>query len=363
MKKLFLTGIIGLKLCSSFAQVVPEPLQYHCFRSTEPLKIDGKLSEPAWQKAKWTSVFVDIEGDKKPKPLQATRAKLLWDDTHLYIAAELEEKNIWAYQNKKDQIVFLENDFEVFIDPDGDAQNYFELEINAINNTFDLFLPKPYRNGGNALISWDIKQLKTAVSIEGTVNNATDTDKRWVIEMAIPFASISLDNYLNKPEDLSLWRINFSRVEWNHDVQAGKYSRKKKEDGQGVLPEYNWVWSPQGKIDMHMPENWGYLVFSDKKVGTEDFDFSIPDIEKVKQIAWDIYHQQKEYFAKNHEYAKELSLLAIDPTILKTSELVHSIEIETTSQTFVITIIDKAENNKIFLNQDSLLKISKLKSL
>lgn len=363
MKKLFFTGLVWLKLCASFGQINPAPLQYHCFRTSEPLKIDGKLSENAWQKAQWTSLFVDIEGDKKPKPLQATKAKLLWDDKYLYIAAEMDEKHIWAYQNKKDQIVFLENDFEVFIDPDGDAQNYFELEVNAINNTFDLFLPKPYRNGGNALINWDIKKLKTAVNIEGTVNNDTDTDKHWTVEIAIPFSSISLDDDINKPQDLSYWRLNFSRVEWNHEIQTGKYIRKKKADGTGFLPEYNWVWSPQGKIDMHMPENWGYLVFSDKKVGTDDFNFSLPNLEQVKQIAWDIYHKQKAYFTKNQQYANDLSLIGIDVNNLKNTELIQEINIEVTSQTFLISIIDKAKSHKIFLNQDSLLKISNLKSL
>ncbi|MEA5404812.1 carbohydrate-binding family 9-like protein [Arcicella sp. DC2W] len=363
MKKLLLTGIIGLKLCTSFSQVITEPLQYHCFKTAESLKIDGKLSESSWQKAQWTSLFIDIEGDKKPKPLQATKAKMLWDDKYLYIAAELEEKHIWAYQNKKDQIVFLENDFEIFIDPDGDAHNYFELEVNAINNTFDLFLPKPYRDGGNALINWDIKKLKTAVNIEGTVNNATDTDKRWTVEIAIPFTSISLDNDVLKPQDLSYWRVNFSRVEWNHDVKAGKYSRQKNANGEGFLPEYNWVWSPQGKINMHMPENWGYLVFSDKKVGAEDFNFPLPNIEKVKQIAWDIYHKQKKYFAQNQHYAKDLTLLELDTSLFPNKEFIQNIELEATSQTFFISIVDKEGSNKITLNQDSLLKISKSKSL
>lgn len=352
MKKLFLSGIVCLKLCFGFAQTPSKPLQYHCFRTPQSLKIDGKLDEAAWQKAQWTDLFVDIEGDKKPLPLQATKTKLLWDDKYLYIAAALDEKHIWAYQKEKDQIVFLENDFEIFIDPDGDSQNYFELEINAVNNTFDLFLPKPYRNGGRALINWDIKGLKSAVSIEGTLNNPTDTDKRWFAEIAIPLSSLDMDNVKPKIEDLSFWRINFSRVEWEHSIEKGKYSRKKKVNGDGYLPEYNWVWSPQGKINMHIPEKWGYLVFSTQNVGTKNIDFTLPKSETLKEIAWEIYEKEKEYFAQNQQYTSDLALLKIEN--FKDSDL----SIEATKHTFLIAISDKTSKSKVLLNQDSVLTLS-----
>ena len=46
-----------------------------------------------------------------------------------------------------DSVIFQDNDFEVFIDPDGDNHNYYEIEINALNTEWDLRLPKPYRDG------------------------------------------------------------------------------------------------------------------------------------------------------------------------------------------------------------------------
>jgi len=27
------------------------------------------------------------------------------------------------------------------------------------------------------------------------------------------------------------------------------------------IPEFNWVWSPIGVINMHVPNRWGYLYF------------------------------------------------------------------------------------------------------
>lgn len=266
-----LATMIGAASISASAQTPPTPKTYTCYRAEKAISIDGRMNEHSWKKAAWTSSFVDIEGDKKPLPLQDTRVKMLWDDQYLYVAAQIEEEHIWAYQDKKDQIVYLENDFEVFIDPDGDTENYYELEINAINNTFDLFLPKTYRKGGKAQLKWDIKGLKSAVSVNGTVNNAKDKDKRWTLEIAIPFESLGTENVKPViPAGGSEWRINFSRVNWQHDVdENGRYSRKRNAETGKIIPEYNWVWSPQGIINMHYPEYWGKLIFSKETAGKE----------------------------------------------------------------------------------------------
>lgn len=264
---LFLLAFSGAAWIPCYGQAASPPLNYICYQPDQQMVIDGKLDEKSWQYAAWTSTFTDIEGAKKPAPLQQTKVKMLWDKEYLYIAAVLEEEHIWAYQNKKDQIVFLENDFEVFIDPDGDTNNYYELEINALNNTFDLFLPKPYRHGGKPDIGWNIEGLKSAVSLEGTINESRDKDKQWTLEIAVPFASLKHhDVEAIIPEDKDTWRINFSRVNWQHELDSqGKYSRRKNPETGKVMPEYNWVWSPQGIINMHFPEYWGLLQFSKQK--------------------------------------------------------------------------------------------------
>src|SRR5262245_21805340 len=132
------------------------PRSYVCCRTSTPLQVDGKLDEAAWQSAPWTDDFVDIEGDAKPRPRFLTRAKMLWDDQFFYIAAELEEPHVWATFTKHDSYIFTEdNDFEVFIDPDGDNHTYAEFEINALNTGWDLLLTMPYRDGGLPLDAWD----------------------------------------------------------------------------------------------------------------------------------------------------------------------------------------------------------------
>ncbi len=255
--------ILSIAFQASKAQDLPK--KYVCQKVAESLKIDGSLKESDWQKASWTDLFVDIEGDKQPKPFMATRAKILWDDSCLYIAAMMEEKDVWAYQTIKDQIVFEENDFEVFIDPDGDGKNYFEMEVNAANNTFDLFLPKRYKEHGKPDHGYDMKGFKSAISIQGTLNNPSDKDSSWVVEMAIPFSAFTYrEEKTPTPKSGTVWRINFSRVNWQTEVKDGRYERKIAPSTGKRLPEYNWVWSPQGVIDMHQPETWGYLEFVDK---------------------------------------------------------------------------------------------------
>src|SRR5579883_1389575 len=127
---------------SAYAQA---PLRYTCLRAASPIRIDGRLDDAAWRAAPWTTVFVDIEGAAKARPRFQTRAKMLWDDEFLYVAAELEEPDVWATLTEHDSVIFHDNDFEVFLNPSGDGLNYFEFEINALNTGWDLFLAKPYR--------------------------------------------------------------------------------------------------------------------------------------------------------------------------------------------------------------------------
>ncbi len=92
--------------------------------------------------------FVDIQGDAKPKPRFRTRAKMLWDDNYLYIAAEIQEPHVWATLTNHDSVIFQDPDFEVFMDPKGETQPYYEFEMNALNTTWDLRLNKPYMDQG-----------------------------------------------------------------------------------------------------------------------------------------------------------------------------------------------------------------------
>ncbi len=233
------------------------PRTYVCSRASAPIRIDGRLEEAAWRAARWTDSFVDIEGDRKPRPRFRTRVKMLWDANHLYIGVDMEEPHVWGSLTNHDAVIFHDNDFEVFIDPNGDTLEYYELEINALNTTWDLFLQKPYKDGGKAQNEWEIAGLRTAVHVDGTLNNPLDIDGGWTLEIGLPWKALAAHAHGPAPPPPgSHWRINFSRVEWKHEVDGGRYRKipNRRED--------NWVWSPQGVVNMHIPEKWGYVRFS-----------------------------------------------------------------------------------------------------
>jgi len=244
-RQLALVFLASLASVAAQAQTAGTPLSYECRRAKTPIQIDGKLDDPAWNEAPWTSDFVDIEGSAKPTPRFRTRVKMLWDDKYLYIAAELEEPNVTATLTKHDSVIFKDNDFEVFIKPLPETESYYEFEINSLNTGWDLFLPKPYNKGGKADNSWDMEGLRTAVAVEGTLNQPGDKDRGWTVEIAYPLSAFESRQQVSLPKPGTTWRINFSRVEWT----------------PGNPKEDNWVWSPQGVINMHVPDRWGYLHF------------------------------------------------------------------------------------------------------
>jgi hypothetical protein len=240
------------------------PLSYEVpFASVAPT-LDGRLDDGAWASAEWSADFRDIQGPTLPDPRFRTRMKMLWDDTYLYIAAEMEEPELWATYDVRDMIVFHEHDFEIFIDPDGDSREYYELEVNILGTIFDLYLHTAYRDGGPADHDWDSVGLKTAIALDGTPNQPGDVDRGWTLEWAIPFADLTpprgdavVESWRGglPPHPFEVWRINFSRVQWQLDVVDGGYVKRPG------LPEDNWTWTPQWEINMHVPQHWGYVRF------------------------------------------------------------------------------------------------------
>jgi hypothetical protein len=269
------------------------PRRYVCYRAPAPLVIDGHLDEAAWKQAALTEEFLDIEGDQKPAPRFHTAARMLWDDDYLYLGATLEEPDLFATLATRDAVIFRDPDFEVFLDPDGDSHLYYELEMNALNTVWDLLLVKPYRDSGAAVDAWDIQGLKTAVSLEGTLNHPGDKDTGWTVELALPWKVLKqCAGRPAPPLDGDQWRINFSRVEWRIESAGGAY-RKVLDPASGQpYPEDNWVWSPQGLINMHYPEMWGFVQFSTRNAGSGQAGFVWHSWEDARWALRQFYYRQ-----------------------------------------------------------------------
>lgn len=312
MRKCTFCLLTTLMLISSiYGQIrLVEGRAYVCKSAIDEIKVDGKGTEVTWQKASWTQYFVDIEGDKKPAPYFQTRVKMTWDEQYFYFLAELEEPHIWAKLTERDAVIFHDNDFEIFIDPDGDTHNYYEYEVNAFNTVWDLLLTKPYRDGGHAVNAWDIKGLQSAVSVNGTINDPSDKDQGWSVEVAIPWKVLrEATRMKTPPQEGGVWRVNFSRVQWETEIKGNSYLKKKDPQTGKNLPENNWVWSPQRAIAMHEPEFWGMVVFSSRPVGESVNFVSDFGSEEVRQILYSIHRKQIESKRKTGKYISEKAAL------------------------------------------------------
>lgn len=246
--------------------------KYSCQRLAVRPQLDGYVCGDGWDELPWTDDFVDITGQDSLKPWYRTRLKMGWDENYLYVGAQMEEPHIWATITTKNAQMFEDNDFEIFIDPDGDGLNYYEFEINALGTIWELSLPRPYKDGGLPVLGCNIDGLVSAVGIKGTLNDPRDEDEAWSVTVAIPWQG--LKPYHNEgavpPAINDVWRMNFSRVQWAHEIVDGKYIRVPPHGAKTAEslnpeeqqhPEQNWVWSPQGAVNMHLPQMWGWVKF------------------------------------------------------------------------------------------------------
>ncbi len=208
------------------------------------IKADGKLDEAAWKDAPSTGAFVrTMDGGKAE---QETTAKLLWDDQNLYVAFQMEDKDVWATKDKHDDKLWTEEAVELLIDADGDGKTYVELEANPKGTTFDSYLPT-YRKNTN---TWE-SGMKVAVKVDGTLDNRSDVDKGWVAEFAIPLSAARgmVPDMKNVPPVVGTeWRVNFFRM----DLPAGH-------------AQVGTAWSPTMFGDFHALDRIGTIVFGDEK--------------------------------------------------------------------------------------------------
>ena len=344
MKGLLTIILLG-GMCLSQSIPTPKidfnPETYICYRAGETISADGDLSESSWQQAEWTQDFLDIEGEIKPVPRFRTRAKMLWDENYFYVAAELQEPDIWGTLKNRDDIIFYDNDFEVFIDPDGNTHSYAEFEMNALNTVWDLLLIQPYRDINNAAVhGWDIKGLKSGVKVYGTLNQPGDIDSCWTVEIAFPWHAFKeISETPAPPKDKDQWRVNFSRVEWKTEVVDNGYKKIINPETGRSFPEDNWVWTPQGVVNMHYPEMWGYVQFSENVIGSKEDVFDNNAEEMAKWYLRNLYYLEKVYYDKNKKYTSDINLIGFE--IQEVPDFVSEPVIESITNRFEATLMSE----------------------
>ncbi len=247
-----LLSLLSVGLVTTTGPVVVNPsdwAHYDCHRTKAPITVDGVITDREWGKAKPMGDFTDVFQPGRDVKYPTT-AKMLWDDKYLYVSFDCVEGDIWGNSKKRDDLVFIDNAVEVFIDPEGQRRHYFEIDLGATNVVVDLMIPAPDYIGRTTFINmrYDVKGLKTGVKVYGTLNKRDDKDQKWTAEMAIPWSDFKGRKVNVPPKDGDSWRIQLFRV-------AGP---KPYPDSDQLL---SWSKSPGV---FHEPRNFGVVTFKDK---------------------------------------------------------------------------------------------------
>ncbi len=232
---------------------LPPPPAYECQYAGEQITVDGYMNEPAWEKAPRTERFADITNGKELK--YETWVKMLWNNEGIYIAYYIQEEDIWGTITRRDAFSYYDNDVEVFFDPNGDGLDYYEVEMTALNQIYDIHWNTRLTWGKEALttppgiwdINFDFAGLEHAMQYEGTLNWPKDKDKYWTVELFFPWYSFSQYAGMPLPPNPGdTWRIDFYR---------GQYDDRSNTSGD------SYSWSVHGRVQMHIPERFGFVKF------------------------------------------------------------------------------------------------------
>jgi Carbohydrate family 9 binding domain-like len=259
---------------------------YNAYKVSSPPNIDGRLDESVWQLAPTSPQFRNLISGANT--IHDTKAAVLWDDEYLYIAYWIEEPDVQATLTERDALIYQNNDVELFI---AGKDAYYEFEINSFGTIYEVFFlweeSDSYKNGiydsmpefssdqpGRKPFSgvaykphprgarigywnWDFPGLISSVHVDGTINDDSDRDRGWTVELALPWSGMEAlalsDNRSLPPQDKDVWRMDFSRF--------NQYKEAPPADDSG-----GWAWSPHGVWDSHVPECFTYIHFIQKNV-------------------------------------------------------------------------------------------------
>lgn len=263
---------------------LPKVATYTAYRTGGPVTLDGKLEEPVWKQAPWSTPFVHlITGEPGFFP---TRCAVVWDDEYLYVAFDVPETYVRATLTQHDADIWTDNDVEVFI---AFKDTYFEYEANALGTILDIFWvwkdawvagrpwfgradldPKSPRTLTMAGISqnrphprgwrygfrdWNMPGLRHGISIQGTLNKDDDIDQGWTVEIGFPWSDLRQfePERAMPPNEGDQLRIDCSRFQ--HYYPTG-------EEIPGT--DAGWAWNVHGYWDSHIPERFTQVTFTRK---------------------------------------------------------------------------------------------------
>ena len=212
-----------------------------CRWATSPIKIDGRIDEPAWNNAQELTAF-SIYWEKRV-PSTVTTAKLLWDERYFYFMADMEDYDLYADVTERNGMTWLNDVFEIFLKPSAGKPPYYEFQVNAANTPLELFLPSRGAGGYRRFAGQSKLGLESAVKLRGTLNKFTDKDGGWTVEGRIPWSAFKQTG--GRPEVGAKWKFALCRYDYSWTLEQ---------------PELMST-APLTKPDFHRYEDYGELTF------------------------------------------------------------------------------------------------------
>jgi len=215
-------------------------------RASRPAYIDGYSFE--YENA--SEIFFKDDSGRGLRDNEVS-AKMMWDFFYLYLFVEVADTQLNAdlAQGSLDEGVWRDDVVEVFIDKDNnggieysEGDYRFAINVNgALMDGKDLFDDH----------SWKFSNLHYEVIANGTINNNSDTDTGYVIEVAIPWNDLDLEVNTDK-----MMRIDIGIGDKDLETDGYQY--------------FDWA----HLTDFNYPNLWSKVKLDSQFVGTDFSDYS-----------------------------------------------------------------------------------------
>jgi len=196
------------------------PVTYSCHRATRPIRIDGEVGADEWRSAEVLSDF-RVAGSPWVPATSRTEARMLWDERNLYVAIVAWDLDIFSYHAGRDEPVWQEDVVETFLWPDDSRPTqYYEINVNAIGALYDGYIIKKAAGGTHRWSRWN-GGIRHKAKVTGSLNDPTDEDKLWTVELSIPWASLP-GKEGQAPQTGDSWRFHIARYDYSVYLDEGR---------------------------------------------------------------------------------------------------------------------------------------------
>jgi hypothetical protein len=213
--------------CSSDPACLGATLVLSIPKTHRPPSIDGDLSD-----------FMESDEILLSNPRgNSGKYRLLWDETALYIAADVSDTQLNSDNNERDGRMWQDDALEILFDTLHDAgpsqiQDDYKFFVNLLNYQRD-------ERGGSGS-TWNCSYTSVAVPY-GTVNTPGDTDTGYTIEVAIHWSE---------------WGISppsFGDI-WGMEIVL--------DDRNDIDNTIQTTWANTNGGSLNTPDGWGNLMFT-----------------------------------------------------------------------------------------------------